>query len=48
MTLLNIAYALKYHFDLILFSQLGEAGISYYNHPKNMILKKTENIIDLV
>lgn len=47
-TLSNIAFFSKCDFNLISFGQLREVGNLYYNYPKSMILKKTENIIGLV
>ena len=47
MIFLNIFY-LRYNSNLFFFEQLTEAGISYHKHSKNIILKKTRNIISLV
>lgn len=46
-TLLNIAFTLRYDSNLISLGQLKKARISYHNHPKSIILKKTRNIIGL-
>lgn len=44
----NIAFALSYDSKFISFGQLKEAEILYDNHLKNIIFKKTENIISLI
>ena len=47
MTLSNIIFAPRYNFNFISLGQQREARNLYCNHPKNMILKKAEIIIDL-
>ena len=39
MTLLNIAYAPKYDFNLISLGQFRNSRISYHDHPNSMVLK---------
>ena len=48
MTLLNITYTPKCDSNLISFGQLHKSGISYYDHPDSMILKKRGSQIGLV
>lgn len=48
MTFSHIIFFLRLNFNFISFSQLKKAVISYQNHFKNIILKKTRNIIGLI
>lgn len=42
MTLSNIGFALRCNSNLIFFSQLKEAKISYHNYSENLIEKNRE------
>lgn len=45
MMLLNIVYAPKYNFNLILLEQLHKSGILYYNYPNFIVLKQKKNTL---